>query len=183
LVILRVGCNDRLTICLCLPIVAIKSIYDTAFFLKNQKFYEHEISSSPDIKISTICLGTMTLVQSEFPVATWIMQLKEEFNFLIRMCPIVKCPNFWRPNVILNLIKIGRTEEKISKLKIVGPNRMEYIRQPLIFLKKTYTCSRIEFQSSSSQTDSHRFVSNALPERVMKHVLDNGLVEIDNWAR
>ena len=100
-----------------------------------------------ELKVSKICLGTMTLeikILKVNRIRNWITLLKKESILLIRLrcIQLVATLKFWKHRTShRNLDQENwclEREKLVLANKIAGPNRgMEYIRQPLDFSKKS----------------------------------------------
>ncbi len=143
-----------------------------------------------DLKISAICLGTMTFGEQNTE-----SEAHEQLDFAIEnginfidtaeMYPIAakestlglteKYIGSW-------LKKTGKRNDLVIATKIAGPNRgMDYIRKPLDFSKKSIT-QAVENSLKNLQTDVIDLYQMHWPERVMNMFGQRGLTEIDlNW--
>ena len=145
-----------------------------------------------DIKISAICLGTMTFGnqnseaeshdQLDYAIARGI-------NFIdtAEMYPIggnAQIVGSTERHIGSWLHKIGSSERQklVVATKIAGPHRgMEYIRQPLDFSKKSIH-DAVELSLKNLQTDVIDLYQMHWPERVMNMFGQRGLTKIDtNW--
>lgn len=145
-----------------------------------------------DLKISTICLGTMTFGnqnseaeshdQLDYAIARGI-------NFIdtAEMYPIggnAQIVGSTERHIGSWLHKIGSSERQklVVATKIAGPHRgMEYIRQPLDFSKKSIH-DAVELSLKNLQTDVIDLYQMHWPERVMNMFGQRGLTKIDtNW--
>jgi len=142
-----------------------------------------------DIKISKICLGTMTFgnqnteaeahSQLDYAVARGV-------NFIdtAEMYPIGGNAQIFgstERHIGSWLHKIGANEREklVIATKIAGPNRgMEYIRQPLDFSKKSIH-EAVELSLKNLQTDYIDLYQMHWPERVMNMFGQRGLTQID----
>lgn len=142
-----------------------------------------------DIKISKICLGTMTFgnqnneaeahSQLDYAVSRGI-------NFIdtAEMYPIGGNAQIFgstERNIGTWINKIGTSEREklVIATKIAGPNRgMEYIRQPLDFSKKSIH-DAVELSLKNLQTDYIDLYQMHWPERVMNMFGKRGLEELD----
>lgn len=142
-----------------------------------------------DIKVSKICLGTMTFGnqnteaeahdQLDYAVAQGI-------NFIdtAEMYPIGGNAQIFgstERHIGSWLHKIGANEREklVIATKIAGPNRgMEYIRQPLDFSKKSIH-EAVELSLKNLQTDYIDLYQMHWPERVMNMFGQRGLTQID----
>jgi len=148
--------------------------------------------SNSDLKISTICLGTMTFGnqnseaeshdQLDYAVARGI-------NFIdtAEMYPIggnAQIVGSTERHIGSWFHKIGSSERQklVVATKIAGPHRgMEYIRQPLDFSKKSIH-DAVELSLKNLQTDVIDLYQMHWPERVMNMFGQRGLTKIDtNW--
>ena len=145
-----------------------------------------------DLKISTICLGTMTFgnqnsegeshAQLDYAIARGI-------NFIdtAEMYPIggnAQIVGSTERHIGTWLHKIGSSERQklVVATKIAGPNRgMEYIRQPLDFSKKSIH-DAVDLSLKNLQIDSIDLYQMHWPERVMNMFGQRGLTKIDtHW--
>jgi aryl-alcohol dehydrogenase-like predicted oxidoreductase len=144
------------------------------------------------LKVSTICLGTMTFgnqntedeAHSQLDYA-----IERGINFLdtAEMYPIGGNAQIFgsTERFIGSWIgKIGASEREklVVATKIAGPNRgMDYIRQPLDFSKKSIT-EAVELSLKNLQTDYIDLYQMHWPERKMNMFGQRGLVKTDeNW--
>jgi len=145
-----------------------------------------------DIKISKICLGTMTFgnQNSESEAHSQLDYAVERgINFIdtAEMYPIggnvqiVGSTERYIGNW-LHKIGISEREKLVLATKIAGPNRgMDYIRKPLDFSKKSIH-EAVEISLKNLKTDYIDLYQMHWPERVMNMFGKRGLVEIDiNW--
>jgi aryl-alcohol dehydrogenase-like predicted oxidoreductase len=145
-----------------------------------------------NIKISKICLGTMTFgnQNSEAEAHSQLDYAVERgINFIdtAEMYPIGG-----NEHIVGNterhigswLHKIGASEREklVVATKIAGPNRgMEYIRKPLDFSKKSIH-EAVELSLKNLQTDYIDLYQMHWPERIMNMFGQRGLTQIDtNW--
>ncbi len=143
-----------------------------------------------DIKISKICLGTMTFgeqnteseahEQLDFAIENGInfIDTAEMYPIAARQATLGLTEKYigtW-------LKKSGKRNNLVIATKIAGPNRgMEYIRKPLDFSKKSIT-EAVENSLKNLQTDVIDLYQMHWPERVMNMFGQRGLIEIDsNW--
>lgn len=143
-----------------------------------------------DIKISKICLGTMTFgnQNSEAEAHSQLdYAIERGINFLdtAEMYPIGGNAEIFgstERHIGSWLHKIGATEREklVVATKIAGPNRgMEYIRQPLDFSKKSIH-EAVELSLKNLQTDYIDLYQMHWPERVMNMFGKRGVTELDN---
>lgn len=141
------------------------------------------------IKISKICLGTMTFgnQNSEAEAHSQLdYALERGVNFVdtAEMYPIGgNAQIFGRTERHIGtwINKIGSSEREkiVVATKIAGPNRgMEYIRQPLDFSKKNIH-EAVDLSLKNLQTDYIDLYQMHWPERVMNMFGQRGLKEID----
>ncbi len=150
----------------------------------------YTVIPNTDLKISTICLGTMTFgeqnsetdAHKQLDYAT-----NEGINFIdtAEMYPIAareatlglteKYIGSW-------LKKSGKRNDLVLATKIAGPNRgMDYIRNPLSFSKKNIY-EAVEKSLKNLQTDHIDLYQMHWPERVMNMFGQRGVSDIDtNW--
>jgi aryl-alcohol dehydrogenase-like predicted oxidoreductase len=145
-----------------------------------------------DIKISKICLGTMTFGNQNTEAESHSQldyAIERGINFIdtAEMYPIggnAKIYGSTERNIGTWINKIGSTERDklVVATKIAGPNRgMEYIRQPLDFSKKSIH-EAVELSLKNLQTDYIDLYQMHWPERVMNMFGQRGLTKIDtNW--
>ena len=142
-----------------------------------------------DIKISKICLGTMTFgnQNSEAEAHSQLDYAVERgINFLdtAEMYPIGGNAEIFgstERHIGSWLHKIGasKREKLVVATKIAGPNRgMEYIRQPLDFSKKSIH-EAVELSLKNLQTDYIDLYQMHWPERVMNMFGKRGVTELD----
>jgi len=140
-----------------------------------------------DIKVSKICLGTMTFGEqnSESDAHSQLdYSIEKGVNFIdtAEMYPIAardatlglteKYIGTW-------LKKSGKRENLVIATKISGPNRkMEYIRNPLNFSKKSIH-EAVELSLKNLQTDYIDLYQMHWPERVMNMFGQRGVSKID----
>lgn len=144
------------------------------------------------IKISEICLGTMTFgnqnteaeAHSQLDFAT-----ENGINFIdtAEMYPIGGNEHIFGSTERhigswINKIGNAKREKLVIATKIAGPNRgMAYIRKPLDFSKKSIT-EAVELSLKNLQTDYIDLYQMHWPERVMNMFQKRGVQEIDsNW--
>jgi aryl-alcohol dehydrogenase-like predicted oxidoreductase len=142
------------------------------------------------IKVSKICLGTMTFGEqnSESDAHSQLdFAVEKGINFIdtAEMYPIAS-----REATLGNteryigswLKKSGKRDDLIVATKIAGPNRgMAYIRTPLDFTKKNIH-EAVELSLKNLQTDYIDLYQMHWPERVMNMFGQRGLSKIDtNW--
>lgn len=140
-----------------------------------------------DIKISKICLGTMTFGEQNSEAdahAQLDYAVEKGVNFIdtAEMYPIAarqatlglteKYIGTW-------LQKSGKREDVVIATKIAGPNRgMEYIRKPLNFSKQKIH-EAVNNSLKNLQTDYIDLYQMHWPERVMNMFGQRGVTEID----
>lgn len=142
------------------------------------------------LKISTICLGTMTFGEqnSESEAHEQLdYAVSRGINFIdtAEMYPIAsRKETFGSTERFIGswLNKRGRRDDLIIATKIAGPNRgMEYIRKPLDFSAKSIK-EAVDLSLKNLQTDYIDLYQMHWPERVMNMFGKRGLTEIDtNW--
>ena len=145
-----------------------------------------------DIKISKICLGTMTFGNQNTEAEAHSQldyAVERGINFIdtAEMYPIGGNEHIFGSTeryIGTWLHKIGQTEREklVVATKIAGPNRgMEYIRKPLDFSKKSIT-EAVELSLKNLQTDYIDLYQMHWPERIMNMFQKRGLQELDtNW--
>ena len=141
------------------------------------------------IKISTVCLGTMTFgVQNSEKEAHEQLDyaVTEGINFIdtAEMYPIASNENTFgdTERFIGTWLKHQKREDLVVATKIAGPNRgMAYIRQPLDFSKKSIH-EAVHLSLKNLQTDYIDLYQMHWPERVMNMFGKRGLDTIDpHW--
>jgi aryl-alcohol dehydrogenase-like predicted oxidoreductase len=138
------------------------------------------------IKISTVCLGTMTFgVQNSEKEAHEQLDyaVAEGINFIdtAEMYPIASNENTFgdTERFIGTWLKHQNREDLVVATKIAGPNRgMAYIRQPLDFSKKSIH-EAVHLSLKNLQTDYIDLYQTHWPERVMNMFGKRGIQEID----
>jgi aryl-alcohol dehydrogenase-like predicted oxidoreductase len=139
------------------------------------------------IKISKICLGTMTFgnQNSEAEAHSQLdYALEKGINFIdtAEMYPIggnAKIFGSTERNIGSWIKKSGKREEVVLATKIAGPNRgMEYIRKPLDFSKKNIT-EAVELSLKNLQTEYIDLYQMHWPERIMNMFGQRGVQQID----
>jgi aryl-alcohol dehydrogenase-like predicted oxidoreductase len=141
-----------------------------------------------NIKVSKICLGTMTFGEqnSESDAHSQLdYAIEKGINFIdtAEMYPIAareatlgeteRYIGTW-------LKKSGKRDDLIIATKIAGPNRkMEYIRNPLDFSKKSIH-EAVDLSLKNLQTDYIDLYQMHWPERIMNMFGKRGVSKIDN---
>lgn len=143
-----------------------------------------------NIKISKICLGTMTFGNQNTEAEAHFQldyAIERGINFLdtAEMYPIGGNAQIFgstEKHIGTWLKKSGKREELVLATKIAGPNRgMEYIRKPLDFSKKSIT-EAVELSLKNLQTDYIDLYQMHWPERVMNMFGQRGVQQIDeDW--
>ena len=148
--------------------------------------------SNSDLKISTICLGTMTFGNQNSEAeahAQLDYAVERGINFIdtAEMYPIggnAQIVGSTERHIGTWLHKIGSSERQklVVATKIAGPHRgMEYIRQPLDFSKKSIH-DAVDLSLKNLQIDSIDLYQMHWPERVMNMFGQRGLTKIDtHW--
>lgn len=142
-----------------------------------------------DLKISEICLGTMTFgnQNSEAEAHSQLDYATERgINFIdtAEMYPIGGNAEIFgstERHIGSWIHKIGSSERDklVVATKIAGPNRgLDYIRQPLDFSKKSIH-EAVELSLKNLQTDYIDLYQMHWPERVMNMFGKRGVTEID----
>ena len=153
---------------------------------------KYTILPNTNLKVSTICLGTMTFgnqnteseahEQLDYAVAQGI-------NFIdtAEMYPIGGNAQIFgstERHIGTWIKKIGASEREklVIATKIAGPNRgLDYIRQPLDFSKKSIH-EAVELSLKNLQTDYIDLYQMHWPERVMNMFQKRGVQKLDtNW--
>lgn len=149
----------------------------------------YTILPNTDLKISKICLGTMTFGnQNTEPESHSQLDYAVErgINFIdsAEMYPIggnEKIVGSTERFIGSWVNKIGQTERDklVIATKIAGPNRgLEYIRKPLDFSKKNIQ-DAVNLSLKNLQTDYIDLYQMHWPERVMNMFGKRGVTEID----
>ena len=143
-----------------------------------------------DLKISTICLGTMTYGEqnSEAEAHQQLdFAIEKGINFIdtAEMYPIAAKESTLglTEKYIGNWLKKSKNRNNlVLATKIAGPHRgMDYIRKPLDFSKKSIVTA-VEQSLKNLQTDVIDLYQMHWPERVMNMFGQRGLTELDvNW--
>ena len=143
-----------------------------------------------DIKVSKICLGTMTFGEqnSESDAHSQLdYAIENGINFIdtAEMYPIAaREETVGRTEKYIGnwLKKSGKREALVLATKIAGPNRkMEYIRSPLDFSKKSIL-EAVDLSLKNLQTDYIDLYQMHWPERVMNMFGQRGVSKIDtHW--
>ena len=143
-----------------------------------------------DIKVSKICLGTMTYGEqnSESDAHSQLDYVVERgINFIdtAEMYPIAAREatlGLTERYIGTWLKKSGKRDDLVIATKIAGPNRkMEYIRNPLDFSKKSIH-EAVDLSLKNLQTDYIDLYQMHWPERVMNMFGQRGISKIDtNW--
>ena len=143
-----------------------------------------------DIKVSTVCLGTMTFgeqnserdahVQLNYAIENGItfIDTAEMYPVAAREATLGKTERYigtW-------LKKTGKRKNLVIATKISGPNRgMDYIRKPLNFSKKNIH-EAVDLSLKNLQTDYIDLYQMHWPERIMNMFGQRGVSKIDtNW--
>jgi aryl-alcohol dehydrogenase-like predicted oxidoreductase len=153
---------------------------------------KHTILPNTNLKVSTICLGTMTFgnqnteseahEQLDYAVAQGI-------NFIdtAEMYPIGGNAQIFGSTerhigTWIKKIGVSEREKLVIATKIAGPNRgLDYIRQPLDFSKKSIH-EAVELSLKNLQTDYIDLYQMHWPERVMNMFQKRGVQKLDtNW--
>ncbi len=150
---------------------------------------DYTILPNTDIKISTICLGTMTFGNQNSEAESHDQldyAVSRGINFIdtAEMYPIGGNAQIFGSTeryIGTWLHKIGASEREklVVATKIAGPNRgMEYIRKPLDFSKKSIH-EAVELSLKNLQTDYIDLYQMHWPERIMNMFGKRGVTEID----
>lgn len=153
---------------------------------------KYTVLPNTNLKVSTICLGTMTFgnqnteseahEQLDYAIAQGI-------NFIdtAEMYPIGGNAEIFGSTeryIGTWIKKIGASEREklVIATKIAGPNRgLDYIRQPLDFSKKSIH-EAVELSLKNLQTDYIDLYQMHWPERVMNMFQKRGVQKLDeNW--
>jgi aryl-alcohol dehydrogenase-like predicted oxidoreductase len=140
-----------------------------------------------DIKISKICLGTMTFGNQNTEAEAhsqldYAMERGINFIDTAEMYPIGGNEHIFgstERHIGSWIKKSGKRDEIVLATKIAGPNRgMAYIRQPLDFSKKSIT-KAVELSLKNLQTDYIDLYQMHWPERIMNMFQKRGVQELD----
>ncbi|HNP32871.1 MAG TPA: NADP(H)-dependent aldo-keto reductase, partial [Flavobacterium sp.] len=140
-----------------------------------------------DIKVSKVCLGTMTFGEqnSESDAHSQLDYAVEKgVNFIdtAEMYPIAaRKETLGETERYIGtwLKKSGKREDLVIATKIAGPNRkMEYIRNPLDFSKKNIH-EAVDLSLKNLQTDYIDLYQMHWPERIMNMFGQRGVSKID----
>lgn len=176
----------------CFTVFENKIAFENVFLHFNFSNMNYTTLPNTDLKISKICLGTMTFGNQNTEAeahAQLDYAVERGINFIdtAEMYPIGgNAQIFGSTERFIGswIAKIGASEREklVVATKIAGPNRgMEYIRQPLDFSKKSIT-EAVELSLKNLQTDYIDLYQMHWPERVMNMFGKRGLTEIDtNW--
>ena len=150
------------------------------------------ILPNSELKVSTICLGTMTFGNQNTEAeahAQLDYAIEKGINFIdtAEMYPIggnAQIVGSTEKHIGSWLHKIGSSERDklVIATKIAGPNRgLDYIRQPLNFSKKSIH-EAVNLSLKNLQIDTIDLYQMHWPERVMNMFGQRGLIKIDtNW--
>lgn len=149
----------------------------------------YKILPNTDLKISEICLGTMTFgnQNSEAEAHSQLDYAVERgINFIdtAEMYPIGGNANIFgstERHIGSWIHKIGFSEREkiVVATKIAGPNRgLDYIRQPLDFSKKSIH-EAVDLSLKNLQTDYIDLYQMHWPERIMNMFGKRGVTQID----
>ena len=139
------------------------------------------------LKVSTICLGTMTFGNQNTEAEAHQQldyALDRGINFIdtAEMYPIGGNAQIFgstERHIGSWIRKTGNRDKIVLATKIAGPNRgMAYIRQPLDFSKKSIT-EAVELSLKNLQTDYIDLYQIHWPERVMNMFQKRGVQELD----
>ena len=145
-----------------------------------------------ELKVSTICLGTMTFGNQNTETeahAQLDYAIEKGINFIdtAEMYPIggnAQIVGSTERHIGSWLHKIGSSEREklVIATKISGPNRgLDYIRQPLDFSKKSIH-DAVNLSLKNLQIDTIDLYQMHWPERVMNMFGQRGVTQIDtNW--
>jgi aryl-alcohol dehydrogenase-like predicted oxidoreductase len=153
---------------------------------------KYNLLANTSLKVSEICLGTMTFgnQNSESESHSQLdYSIEQGINFIdtAEMYPLGGNEQIFgstERHIGSWIAKIGsdQREKVILATKIAGPNRgMEYIRKPLDFSKKSIH-EAVDLSLKNLQTDYIDLYQMHWPERVMNMFGQRGLTKIDtNW--
>ena len=151
---------------------------------------KYTILPNTELQVSKVCLGTMTFGEqnSETDAHSQLdFAIERGINFIdtAEMYPIAAREDTLgsTEKYIGNwLKKSGKRSELVIATKIAGPNRkMEYIRNPLDFSKKSIL-QAVDQSLSNLQTDYIDLYQMHWPERVMNMFGQRGVSKIDtHW--
>jgi aryl-alcohol dehydrogenase-like predicted oxidoreductase len=153
---------------------------------------KYTLLPNTNLKISTICLGTMTFGNQNSEAeshAQLDFAVEKGINFIdtAEMYPIggnatilgntERYIGTW-----IKKIGVDEREKIVLATKIAGPNRgLEYIRNPLNFSKKNI-CEAVDLSLKNLQTDYIDLYQMHWPERVMNMFGKRGVSKIDtSW--
>jgi aryl-alcohol dehydrogenase-like predicted oxidoreductase len=151
---------------------------------------KHTILPNTNLKVSTICLGTMTFgnqnTESEAHEQLYYA-VAQGINFIdtAEMYPIGGNAQIFgstERHIGTWIKKIGTSEREklVIATKIAGPNRgLDYIRQPLDFSKKSIH-EAVELSLKNLQTDYIDLYQMHWPERVMNMFQKRGVQKLDD---
>lgn len=150
---------------------------------------KYTLLPNTEIKISTVCLGTMTFgnQNSETEAHSQLdYAVSRGINFIdtAEMYPIGGNAQIFGSTeryigTWINKIGASEREKLVLATKIAGPNRgMEYIRKPLDFSKKSIH-EAVELSLKNLQTDYIDLYQMHWPERVMNMFGKRGITQID----
>jgi aryl-alcohol dehydrogenase-like predicted oxidoreductase len=140
-----------------------------------------------DIKVSTVCMGTMTFgeqntEQEAHEQLSFVTDNGVNFIDTAEMYPIAarqETLGSTERYIGSWLKKTGKRDELVIATKIAGPNRgMDYIRQPLSFSKQNIHAA-VENSLKNLQTDYIDLYQMHWPERVMNMFGKRGIADID----
>lgn len=141
-----------------------------------------------DIKVSTVCMGTMTFgeqntEQEAHEQLSFVTDNGVNFIDTAEMYPIAarqETLGITERYIGSWLKKTGKRDGLIIATKIAGPNRgMDYIRQPLSFSKQNIHAA-VENSLNNLQTDYIDLYQMHWPERVMNMFGKRGITDIDH---
>lgn len=153
---------------------------------------KYTVLPNTNLKISTICLGTMTFgnqnTESEaHEQLDYAYSRGINFIDTAEMYPIGGNAQIFGSTeryigTWIKKIGVSEREKLVLATKIAGPNRgMDYIRQPLDFSKKNII-DAVELSLKNLQTDYIDLYQMHWPERVMNMFGQRGVQKIDeNW--
>jgi aryl-alcohol dehydrogenase-like predicted oxidoreductase len=153
---------------------------------------KYNLLSNTNLKVSEICLGTMTFGKQNSESEShsqldYAVECGINFIDTAEMYPLGGDAHIFgstERHIGSWISKIGsdKRENLIVATKIAGPNRgMDYIRKPLDFSKKSIH-EAVDLSLKNLQTDYIDLYQMHWPERVMNMFGMRGLTEIDtNW--
>jgi aryl-alcohol dehydrogenase-like predicted oxidoreductase len=151
---------------------------------------KYNLLPNTNLKVSKICLGTMTFGEQNTEAEAHSQldfALEKGINFIdtAEMYPVAaRAETYGLTEKYIGswIKKTGNRDKIVLATKIAGPNRaMDYIRKDLSFSKKNIT-EAVEKSLLNLQTDCIDLHQLHWPERIMNMFGERGLSQIDtNW--